>query len=110
MLADAEALGDRPPEWNRGFLENNIDGVILIAGDNAARNASELGIIKHVLEADRPNGPVREAFTLTGHVRTPKQNEGHEQYVYSRYSKESLTSHVKFRVLGRRLTARSTRH
>lgn len=59
MFADAAALGDNVHDWNRGFVENNIDGVILIAGDNAFRNASLLGIIMHLLEADKPSGPVK---------------------------------------------------
>ncbi|RMZ85343.1 hypothetical protein DV737_g867, partial [Chaetothyriales sp. CBS 132003] len=79
MLVDAPNLGDRVAEWNQGFAQNNIDGVINIAGDNAGRIASELGIIKHMLEADKPNGPVHEAFTLAGHTR-PGKEDGHEHF------------------------------
>ncbi|RMZ85686.1 hypothetical protein DV736_g6562, partial [Chaetothyriales sp. CBS 134916] len=79
MLVDAPNLGDRVGEWNRGFAENNIDGVINIAGDDAGRIASELGIIKHMLEADKPNGPMHEAFTLAGHSR-PGAEDGHEHF------------------------------
>ena len=78
MFADKKNLGDNPSDWHGGFATNNIDGVILVAGDAAQSVEIQMYMLKKILQVDEPNGPVHTAFTLAGKVR-PGDQDGHEQ-------------------------------
>ena len=81
MFTDLTALGDSKTgndAWTRSFLENDIDGVILVAGDNINGIVNRLFMIKDGLQMGKPNGGCRELFMLDGHTR-PGAQSGHEQ-------------------------------
>ena len=95
MLADLTALGDSKTgedAWTRSFLENDIDGVILVAGDNINGIVDRLFKIKDGLQMGKSNSGCRELFMLDGHTR-PGYESGHEQYVHVR-SHGELSDHL----------------
>jgi hypothetical protein len=73
MKEDRSTLQDKDNDWLSKWTNDNIDGVLFVAGDDKVRISNELQEIKDILGAT-----VREVLSEEGQVR-PGDQDGHEQ-------------------------------
>ncbi|PNS15653.1 hypothetical protein CAC42_4105 [Sphaceloma murrayae] len=87
MLSDAQTLGDKGtrkadgsfvPAWEPAFASQDIDGVILVAGDCRSTVAQAITDVKSLFGFDQ-SPSVSEVLTIVGDVR-PGAQDGHEHF------------------------------
>ncbi|KXN90737.1 Dye-decolorizing peroxidase msp1 [Leucoagaricus sp. SymC.cos] len=85
-LTDAKSLGDplqansqTLPDWDQAFLNDQIDGVLLVAGDSHETVQEKIKEIHTIFPADPNHSSVTVVTTITGDVR-PGAESGHEHF------------------------------
>ena len=108
MLADAPNLGDQGtksasgvvdpnnPDWIPAFKQD-IDGMIMVAGDCHATVTEKLAEIEKTFLVGGPNATIHEVIRIVGDVR-PGAEKGHEQFALRlpSHSLQLLTSYSSF--------------